>query len=202
MNKTLTIIKFLATIISFIVITIQHNTMITQANQVTLERSTHSKTMNESEIAIIKDIKQACLYVASQSISPKEVAAKYGTPAKEPINSNEVKPFNTNLKAVSVDVSASSEHPLAADTVDFIPKPGKISIETLRQEFGEYFHNFPTSPFTAESVRFDTKVMYNGVEKDCEIFVHYRRTEDSFQRVDVKNENIELITVEFSDVVL
>jgi hypothetical protein len=202
MEKTLKIIKTLATVILSMVTIAQYNTMTTQAKQVTLKRSTPSEAMNESETAIIKDIKQACLYLASRSISPEDVAAKFGTPAKEPLNANEVEPFNRNLKTISTDVSIDSEYPSAADTVNFTPKPGKISVEALRQEFGEYSHIPANGPYATEFVRFDTKVMYNGIEKDCEIHVEYERTEDRFLPVDVKNENVAEITVIFNDVVL
>lgn len=196
MKKALIIIKTLATVILSMVTITQYNTMTTQAKQVTLKRST------PSEAAIIKDIKQACLYVASQSISPEDVAAKFGTPAKEPMNANEVEPFNLNLKTISTDVSIDSEYPSAADTVNFIPKPGKISFEALRHEFGEYSHIPPSGPYATEFVRFDTKVMHNGIEKDCEIHVEYERTQDNFLPVEIKNEKVAQITVIFNDVVL
>jgi hypothetical protein len=202
MKKALTVIKTLATVTLSMVTITQYNTMTTQAKQVTLKRSTPSEAMNESETAIIKDIKQACLYLVSQSISPEDVAAKFGTPAKEPLNANEVEPFNRSLKTISTDVSIDSEHPSAADTVNFTPKPGRISVEALRHEFGEYSHIPPSGPYATEFVRFDTKVMYNGVEKDCEIHVEYERTQDKFLPADVNNENVAQITVIFNEVVL
>jgi hypothetical protein len=199
MKKNLTFVKYSVVLISSMMIINQYSTMITQANPLS-KLSNHSKTMNESEIAIIKDIKQACIDVASQSISLESLAAKFGTPAKNSMNSNEVEPFNINLNSVHVSVGFDSKDPSVADTVDFNPKPGKISIETLRQEFGDYFHGVPSGPSVPETVVFNAKViLHNGKEKNCDIFVSYRRDEDRFQRVDVKNENIEDITVRFRD---
>lgn len=98
------------------------------------------KSLNPSEIAIIQDIKTACMALALQRSKPKDVVAKFGKVIEDSDRQYEVKPFNTDL--ISVYVSENifvGSPPYPADRIHFTPKPQvKISMTALQQEFGDY----------------------------------------------------------------
>jgi hypothetical protein len=196
MNRTLTHMKFLATIMLCTVIINQYNVMSIQASQVTSKRSNLSKVMSESEALVIKDIRQACLYIVSQSLSKRDLIAKFGSLPEGASASGKAKPFNPYFE--SVDAPINVDNSSVTDIMYFHPKPGKISVEALRQEFGEYSHRSPDGFLPTETVRFDLKVTHNGIEKDCKMHVVYEREVKSrFLPVDVKNETIESISIMF-----
>jgi hypothetical protein len=99
-----------------------------------------TKSPNPSEVAIIQNIKTACMALDLQRNNPKDIVAKFGKVIEDSGRHYEVKPFNTDLMSVYVSENIFvSNSPYPADRVHFIPKSQvKISMTALQQEFGDY----------------------------------------------------------------
>jgi hypothetical protein len=166
---------------SLVVISTMQSVTAIPVKQAPLRHSNSSKLMSESEIAIIKDLNQSCYDIASRSISAEDLAAKFGTPAEKPLNSNEVKPFSKNYKSVHTSVDSDSENPLLVDRINFYPNSGKISIEALKQAFGK--HSTPgiiIDSLDFQIVRFKKEVKLKSIRKYCNFYVRFKIDKDYY----------------------
>jgi hypothetical protein len=174
--------KSLASLVIFIAVNTQFIVLSAHASQQTSEKQ-ENRTMNNSELSILEDIKNACHALIAPDRSTKDITTKFGAPARTPINKYDLDPFNGDLKRITL--STESLESLLVNSIELTPKtPTSISISALQKEFGD--HRFPVSWILGNSF---ISFSFNpaGSSHSCQVIAQYTDTGRELAREEIHN---------------
>jgi hypothetical protein len=167
--------------------------------------------MNESEVSMIRDIKEAYNGLVRLTDEPdkiEEVLSEFGTPLPELYRKSEdsddyfLKPFNTDVQSFALSKShLGNEKTHAMNSIEFVLKENAtISVSMLRKGLGNYYHNpvlssYPLPPQFVESVKFNLALLSENPTKECSLLVKYIRPSYDIGKLDIDIESERIVSI-------